>query len=130
MIAAALQDHERAYLAGQRTRGKASVQSLVYLERDLGRAGQQLRLTTGIFTRANGKALNRFYHSKPEDDWGVRPNSHLEVRTSPALRRQLREWRLLHDLRPANSRASLPLDDISKDPVLYVGWQELQRRLK
>jgi hypothetical protein len=92
--------------------------------------GHFLRLSSGFFIRPSGKNLHRFADSRPEDDWGVRPDPDLEVRTSLGLRRQIRLWRLLHDLRPPDSRAALPLDDVQKDPVLYAGWQDLVRRLQ
>lgn len=125
LIAAALQDAGRARVAGQRSRGKASVQNQA---ENIG-GGHFLRLSSGFFIRPSGKNLHRFADSRPEDDWGVRPDPDLEVRTSLGLRRQIRLWRLLHDLRPPDSRTALPLDDVQKDPVLYAGWQDLVRRL-
>jgi carboxyl-terminal processing protease len=127
MIAAALQDHRRARIAGQRSRGKASIQQGEYEGLE---GGYFLRLTIGYFLRPSGKSLHRFADSKSSDDWGVQPDEDLEVRLSPQLRRQIRAWRLMHDLRPANSRTALPLDDPEKDPVLYVALQELTKRVQ
>ena len=39
------------------------------------------------------------------------PDEDHEIRLSASLRQTLREWRLMNDLRPANSREALPLDD-------------------
>jgi carboxyl-terminal processing protease len=126
LVAAALQDAERGRLAGQRTRGKASVQNQ---PENVGGA-HYIRLSSGFFIRPSGRNLHRFADSKPEDDWGVRPDEDLEVRTSPALRRQLRSWRLQQDVRAPDSRAILPLDDPEKDPVVYAAWQDLSKRMK
>lgn len=113
LIAAALQDHNRARLAGQRTRGKGSIQTRV----DLGLEGIGLKLTTGTFYRPNGKALHRFPDSKMTDDWGVRPDIGLDFHTSADLNRQLAQWYQLQALRPGGSRERLPLDDPQTDPT-------------
>jgi carboxyl-terminal processing protease len=122
LIAAALQDHGRARIAGQRTRGKASVQSPT-----VGIMGVYVRLTTGAFVRPSGKNLNRFADSRPSE-WGVQPEEDLEVRLSAGLRRRLRAWRCQQDHQPVDPRVMLPLDDPEKDPVLYAGWQDLVKR--
>jgi carboxyl-terminal processing protease len=126
LVAAALQDSGRARIAGQRSRGKASIQDQAT---NVGGV-HYIRLSAGFFVRPSGRNLHRFADSKPTDDWGVRPEEELDVRISPALRRQVREWRLLHDLRPPDSRAVLPLDDPEKDPIVYSAWQDLLRRTK
>jgi carboxyl-terminal processing protease len=129
LIAAALQDNQRAVVCGTRTRGKASIQSapdgLPVPNTDAG-----LKLTTGTFVRPNGKGLHRFPDSKPGDDWGVRPEPRLEFRVSPELNRQLREWWLLQTLRPGSVDAVLPLDDPANDPQRQAAVQELLRLMK
>src|SRR5262249_4347747 len=89
LIAAALQDHKRARVAGQRSFGKASVQTSVSPG-----AGVGLKLTSGTFVRPGGKNLHRFPDSSPADDWGVRPDAGLELRISADLGRQLKQWYL------------------------------------
>jgi len=108
LIAAALQDHKRAVLVGQRTRGKASVQTPL----DVGSV--PMKLTTGTFFPPSGKNLNRFPDSKLSDDWGVIPD--IDARVSPELGRQLKEWWQWQTLRPGPSMERLPLDDPSADP--------------
>jgi carboxyl-terminal processing protease len=95
LMAAALQDHGRAKVAGQRTVGKGSIQTMV----GLSVADAGLKLTTSTFVRASGKNLHRSPGSSPRDDWGVRPD--LDLRTSPELAKQLKEWWVLQTLRPA-----------------------------
>lgn len=75
IVAAALQDHERAVVVGQQTFGKASVQNVVELE-----GGKSaLKITTGSYQRPSGKPIHRF----PEaEEWGVRPNESFEVELS------------------------------------------------
>ncbi len=112
MIAAALQDHGRARVVGQRTFGKATVQTGLHL----GLPEMGMRLTTGTFERPSGKNLHRFPGSKFDDDWGVRPDAGLEFRVSADLTRQLHEWWQEMTLRPGSSRARLALDDPITDP--------------
>ncbi len=77
IVSAALQDHKRALVIGERSFGKGSVQNLVPME-----GGKSaLKLTTAKYIRPNGKNIHRFPDSKPEDDWGVRPD--IEVKLTP-----------------------------------------------
>jgi carboxyl-terminal processing protease len=126
LIAAALQDNNRALIAGQRTLGKASVQSLVPLP--VGNLG--MKLSTGTFFRPNGKSLHRFPDSKPGDDWGVRPDPKHEFRISAELGQQMRDWWLLQTLRPGGSNEALPLDDPTADPQRQAAVRLLRERLK
>jgi carboxyl-terminal processing protease len=126
LIAAALQDHKRAVIAGQRTLGKGSVQSTLAL----GVPGAGLKLTTATFLRSSGKGLHRYPDSKPADDWGVRPDPKLDCRVSAGLGRQLREWWQQQDLRPGFSNEVLPLDDPEADPQRVVAVQTLRGMIK
>jgi carboxyl-terminal processing protease len=126
LIAAALQDHQRAEVGGQRTVGKASIQSMVPLPI----SGAGLKLTTGTFVRPSGKNLHHFPESKLSDDWGVRPDERLELRVSAELNRQLKEWWLQQTLRPGRSREVLPLDDPLADPVRFVAVKVLLAKTK
>lgn len=72
IVAAALQDHERAVIVGQQTFGKASVQNVVELED----GKSAIKITTGSYRRPSGKPIHRF----PEaTEWGVRPDTGFEV---------------------------------------------------
>jgi carboxyl-terminal processing protease len=126
LIAAALQDHKRAGIAGQRTRGKANIQNLLPLPSN----GAGLRLTTAAFIRPSGKNLHRFPDSKPKDDWGVRPDPKLESRISPMLSQRLRDWWQQQTLRPGSDRTILPLDDPIADPQRNDAVAQLLQTLK
>jgi C-terminal processing protease CtpA/Prc len=112
LIAAALEDHGRARVAGQRTLGKGSVQTPLHLGVGLG----GMKLTSGTFSRPSGKNLHRFPESTPGDDWGVCPDPRLEFRVSVELGRTLKQWWLQQTLRPGESTERLPLDDPTADP--------------
>jgi C-terminal processing protease CtpA/Prc len=126
LIAAALQDNHRAKIMGQRTVGKASIQTQIGLP--AGNAG--LKLTSGTFIRPSGKNLHRSPDSKPGDDWGVRPDDGLENRVSPELGRQLKGWWQQQTLRPGPSNEALPLDDPSADPQRAAALKVLLGMIK
>jgi carboxyl-terminal processing protease len=134
LIASVLQDNARAKIAGQRSRGKGSVQRSERLQSILDPKGPipqaALRLSEGMLIRPNRKNLNRFADSKWTDDWGVRPDPKLEFRVSADLGRQLHEWWQLQDLRPGNSDESLPLDDPVTDPQRQAALQVLIAMLR
>jgi carboxyl-terminal processing protease len=127
LIAAALQDHGRAAVAGQRTFGKASVQAPLYV----GVPGAALKLTTGTFVRPSGKNLHRAPGGAPANDWGVRPDRGREFRVPADLGRALQEWWQQQTLRPGASEERLPLDDPSADPqrqaALRALWDKAAR---
>jgi carboxyl-terminal processing protease len=121
LVTAALQDARRAVVVGQRTVGKASVQTPLHIDVP----GVGLRLTSGTFQRPNGKGLNRFPDSRPGDDWGVRPD--VDARLSPELSRRLKEDWLRQTLRPGPCRAVLPLDRADADPQQAAALAALRR---
>lgn len=126
LIAAALQDNHRALVAGQRTLGKASVQTTKALRV----ANMGLKLTSGTFIRPSGKNLHRFPDSLRTDDWGVLPETKLEFRISSELDQQLREWHLWQTLRPGSAKEVLPLDDPAADPQRQMALKALVEKIK
>ncbi|XZE19280.1 S41 family peptidase [Pirellulaceae bacterium SH449] len=75
IMAACLQDNQRATVIGKRTFGKGSVQNVIPL--DGGRAA--LRLTTAYYFPPSGKMIHRRKDAKSDDDWGVVPDEGFEV---------------------------------------------------
>ncbi len=70
IVAACLQDHQRAVVIGERTYGKGSVQRVIEME-----GGQSaLKLTTAGYCRPNGKNIDRHPGDTVKDEWGVKPN--------------------------------------------------------
>jgi carboxyl-terminal processing protease len=122
LIAAALQDHGRAGVAGQRTVGKASVQNAL----DDSRYSIPFKLTVGTYGRPSGRNLQRFPDSKPADDWGIRPDPGRELAVTPELSRRLKELHVLQTLRPPGDRTALPLDDPENDPQRQAAVQMLR----
>lgn len=122
LIAAALQDHQRALIVGQRSLGKGSVQTPL----SIGLESVGFKLTSGTFVRPNGGNLHRFPDSKPEDAWGVLPDE--DARVSLELSKRLKKWWSLQSLRPARSLERLPLDDPRADPQQQLALDLLRRQ--
>lgn len=75
IVSAALQDHKRAVIVGERTWGKGSVQNVIELEN----GKSALKLTTASYHRPSGKNIHRFPNAKEEDEWGVMPDETYSV---------------------------------------------------
>ena len=136
IVAACLQDHQRAIVIGERTWGKGTVQNILDLE-----GGQSaLKLTTATYWRPSGKNIHRGKDAKDEDAWGVRPNQGFEVAIpadiieSVFLKRRERD----RYLAPSNGSeeeaesGSSPttVEDPVDDPQLRKGIDYLNERLR
>jgi carboxyl-terminal processing protease len=76
ILAAALQDHKRAVIVGQRSYGKGSVQNII----DLDGGKSVLKLTVASYYRPSGENIHRFKNAKTNDKWGVSPDAGADVR--------------------------------------------------
>jgi carboxyl-terminal processing protease len=106
IIAASLQDHQRAIVVGERTYGKGTVQNVIPI------AGGQsdLKLTTAYYWRPSGKKIHRRPDASQKDgreaesaEWGVSPNEGYEVKLSDEEFKKLFEWRHARDHRNGNA---------------------------
>ncbi len=76
IVAACLQDHNRAVVVGMQTYGKGTVQDLIPLEPQR----SVLRLTTASYWRPSGQNIDRTVLKPPvEGQFGVRPDEGYEV---------------------------------------------------
>jgi carboxyl-terminal processing protease len=75
IVAACLQDHQRAIVVGERTWGKGSVQNIIPLEGGT----SALKLTMATYWRPSGQNIHRHKDDKESDQWGVRPDPGYEV---------------------------------------------------
>ncbi|HTU91118.1 MAG TPA: S41 family peptidase [Gemmataceae bacterium] len=74
IVSACLQDHDRAYIIGERSYGKGSVQHILDFD------GGEIKLTVATFWRPSKKNLNKSSTSgKEEDEWGVVPNKVIKL---------------------------------------------------
>lgn len=75
IVAACLQDHQRAIVVGQRTWGKGTVQNVITLE-----GGKSaLKLTTATYWRPSNQNIHRSIDAGEDEEWGVRPDKGFEV---------------------------------------------------
>ena len=80
IVSAALQDHHRATVVGQRSYGKGSVQNIFELDD----GNSVLKLTVASYYRPSGENIHRFKNAKTTDEWGVSPDKGCEVKLSPS----------------------------------------------
>jgi C-terminal peptidase prc len=76
IVSAALQDHHRALIVGERSYGKGSVQTIHDFE------DGEIKLTNATFWRPSGKNLHKLSTSgKDEDEWGVTPDKVIALKS-------------------------------------------------
>jgi len=104
IVAACLQDHERAIVIGDRTWGKGTVQNVIPLE-----GGQSLlKLTIASYWRPSGKNIHRLESSEETDEWGVKPDPGNEVKLDDKQFAELMEKRRKRDVPEAETSPSQP----------------------
>jgi carboxyl-terminal processing protease len=104
IVAAALQDHLRAVIIGERSYGKGSVQNLISMEGNR----SALKITTASYWRPSGRNIHRFPDAKEEDEWGVRPNKGYEIKMTPEERAEFFKYRRERDVVRRNGDENKP----------------------
>jgi carboxyl-terminal processing protease len=104
IVSAALQDHKRALIVGERSYGKGSVQNIQEFHEG------QIKLTTASFWRPSGKNLNKSSTTgKDSDEWGVTPDKVVKLKEDErhSLEESLRDAEIIqrrdrpsHDPKP------------------------------
>jgi carboxyl-terminal processing protease len=127
IVSAALQDHGRAVIVGQRSFGKGSVQNIL----PLNDGDSKLKLTVATYWRPSGKNIHRFKDAKPTDEWGVTPDDVVRMSDEDYL-----AWYHARQERDLLSRANKPKDEAavadptSKDPQLAKALEVVKEKLK
>ena len=128
IVAAALQDHGRAVVIGERSYGKGTVQNIIEVE-----GGRSvLKLTTADYWRPSNRNIHRHKDAKETDEWGVIPDSGFLVemddeQIKQAMRRRQERDMLRNDPEAAESAA--PDAILSSDPQLRRAVEYLQEKL-
>lgn len=101
IFAAALKDHGRAVVMGERSFGKGSVQQIFLMEEKT----TALKLTTATYWRPSNKNIHRdaskySWNAEDKHDWGVRPNKELAMKKplTPKEEYEYQIWRRDRDL--------------------------------
>jgi carboxyl-terminal processing protease len=118
IVAAALQDNNRAVVIGERSYGKGSVQQI----HKLGDGSSALKLTGKVWLTPSGKNIHRWPDSKENDEWGVMPNAGFEVKLTPEDRLQYALH--LRQLNLAKSKGHTPKIEKPNEPKLDPNYQD------
>jgi carboxyl-terminal processing protease len=121
IVAACLQDHQRAVVAGQRSYGKGTVQQLVPME-----SGRSLlKLTWASFWRPSGAKIHRTVGNQDDATWGVVPDAGFERKLSPEEYVAYQEYRNQRDMMRLTSS-----EDSAKDREQSVAAESADRQLE
>jgi carboxyl-terminal processing protease len=121
IVAACLQDHERAIVVGDRSYGKGTVQEVV----DMGQPFGAMKLTIATYWRPSGQNINRLKDDPKTATWGVSPSDGCEVPVEDEERDRLLNWQQARDL-AALSGGKGPAGDEVPDRVLLKAIDSLK----
>lgn len=126
IVAACLQDHNRAIIMGSRSYGKGSVQTIHPFD-----TGGQLKLTTASFWRPNGRNLNKASTAgKEEDEWGVTPDKGFNLSLGAKELQDLQEHLRWHEIIHRPDRPSVEPNRDFKDRQLEMALEYLRGQIK
>ncbi len=94
IVSAALQDHKRAVVVGERSWGKGSVQNVIELEG----GSSALKLTTAQYLRPSGRNIHKFPGAKEDEEWGVGPDPEHKVELTQQEMQEYLEYRRQRDV--------------------------------
>jgi carboxyl-terminal processing protease len=122
IVAACLQDHDRAVVIGERTYGKGTVQQM--LEMETGKS--LLKLTTADFWRPSGDNIHRAPEVPESATWGVSPDHGYIVRLSPNDYALYRRYRAERDVAAMVSRDEAEEAAKTDEPPLPHDFVDVQ----
>jgi carboxyl-terminal processing protease len=126
IVAAALQDHKRAAVAGGRSFGKGSVQR-VY---NLPASKAAVKLTVEAWLRPSGANIDRPAEPREGDIWGVEPDPDLAVKLTPAERMaSYKAASIRFAVKPKGTTETKGTEE-AKDKVLDTALDYLRKKLK
>ena len=110
IVSGALQDNERAFVVGQRTFGKASVQQVLPLS-----GGAGLRLTIAKYYTPSGRLIQRDYRDKTKaDEGGILPDVEIPVPAED----EVKIFMQYNDIVYTPGKETPEMKFTAKDPVL------------
>lgn len=101
IVAAALMDHERATIIGERSFGKGTVQHVLHLppRGDDQEREPILKLTVAYYYRPNGHNIHRRKNASENDEWGVTPLAEFRQQLTDEELEQMAEWQQTRERR-------------------------------
>ena len=125
IVAACLQDHDRAVVIGERSFGKGTVQQLLSLE-----AGHSLlKLTSASYWRPSGVNIHRLPDTPESETWGVSPHDGMVVAQTEEEIEAWGKWRRERDLLAEKNPKEKPESPATADRVLEKAIEYLQAQL-
>ena len=116
IVAGSLMDNKRAYIVGERTYGKGSVQEVIKMD-----DGGELKMTVAYYYLPSGRLVHR---RKGADDWGVEPQTKVPMDKDAQLKvmddRTERERFRRPGSGPATAPTSQPLIDVQLEQALQL----------
>lgn len=111
IVAGCLQDHKRAFIVGEQSWGKGTVQHVISIER----GKSALKLTTARYWRPSGKYIDRSDdEAKKTGVWGVQPNDGCKIEMTEEMLFENARQRNIRDLqglvRAAGGEIDVPTD--------------------
>lgn len=130
IVAACLQDHDRAVVIGERSFGKGTVQELIPLSAD----GGMLKLTRATYWRPSGENIHRHGEDRQaalsDPDWGVSPTPGFEVEQTEEELVELAKARAERDTTAYDPDADPDFDEpLFIDPAVDVAVAYLEVKL-
>lgn len=123
IVAASLQDHKRATIIGERSRGRGSAQNIMVVDK------HELTLTVAVFLRPNGRKLDRIsLVGRPDDEWGVVPDKGFALELPAAERAALLDHLNRLDILPRRDRPAMEAPAF-KDLQLDLALEHLRAQL-
>ena len=124
IVAACLQDHQRAVVVGERTFGQGLVRSLIPLQEGVG----TLKLPVATYYRPNGKNMNRFPGAKDSDEWGVSPDPGCEIALTDEERKQYEKASAAREVLNGDSTQQVEFQDRQLEKALDCVQAQLKHR--
>jgi carboxyl-terminal processing protease len=119
IVSAALQDHKRAVIVGERSWGKGSVQNVIELDN----GSSALKLTTAQYLRPSGRNIHKFPGAKDDEEWGVSPDPGHKIEFSQKELIEYSEYRRKRDVLGASAANGEFTDRQLNDALAYIKAQ-------
>lgn len=121
IVAACLQDYDRAKIVGERSYGKGTVQRLMHIE-----SGRSLlKLTSATYWRPSEKNIHRMPDDDESAEWGVTPDEGFVVPLSQEEYDVWRNYRNRRDLIGEGLEGELAAELTEQDGELPADYQDL-----